>query len=319
MITKQPVLIMIQGPEPGSFYKLPDNRVTTIGRSSRNTLRALGPSVSRFHCEVCWVNGRWELNDLNSKKGTLVNGRRIEDKLVLHAGDIIRLSTIVFRFDMIEESALRDGAMMAIVEAGMDTKLAPKGAVTGSLEDIRARSRLEVLDGPTSRRPKVKTLNLAFLGVTAAAIGIGATAFILHTRARASRPPTRQAEQQAARTASEARREVTWATVQQMLSEVPELERQGNYAAALALYDEIEALHPAAPLLDLVKTCRQYTVRLAHVSFDTVKEAAEARLTAGDRPAALELYRRARERIGVPELVGEADAKIAELQSPDEG
>ena len=35
MANGQPVLIMIQGPEPGSIYKLPDNRVTTIGRSSR--------------------------------------------------------------------------------------------------------------------------------------------------------------------------------------------------------------------------------------------------------------------------------------------
>ncbi len=71
---RQPVLIVIQGPEPGIIYRLPENRVTTIGRSTRNSIVVVNPDVSRFHCELSYVNGRWELHDLNSKKGTIING-----------------------------------------------------------------------------------------------------------------------------------------------------------------------------------------------------------------------------------------------------
>ena len=134
---------MIQGPEPGTVYKLPDNRVTTVGRSSRNTIRAVSSSVSRFHCEVSWVNGQWELNDLNSKRGTFVNGERVTDKWALSPGDIIRTATTLFRFDMIDENVLKDGAIVAIMEAGLDQKLDTKQEAPGSLDDIRMRSRLE--------------------------------------------------------------------------------------------------------------------------------------------------------------------------------
>jgi len=319
VVTKQPVLVMIQGPEPGSFYKLPDNRVTTIGRSSRNTIRAVSPSVSRFHCEIAWVNGRWELSDLNSKKGTIVNGVWIEDRHALRPGDIVRLSTTVFRFDMIEESRLRDGAILAIVEAEMDLKLAPKGEAAGSLDDIRARSRLEALDSRGRRREQQSTLkvNLAFLAVSAAAVGIIVTALLLyaHRRAAATAQIGRAEEQAAAAAAEGAHR--TWAEAEARLARVPQLEAEGNHAAALRLYDEIEGLHPDDALKDLVREGRQYTVRLAHARFAAIQRAADRQVAAGQRAEALAAYRQASERIGVPELVTEAEAKIAELQPAD--
>ncbi len=60
------------------IYRLPENRVTTIGRSTRNSIVVVNPDVSRFHCELSYVNGRWELHDLNSKKGTIVNGEGLD-------------------------------------------------------------------------------------------------------------------------------------------------------------------------------------------------------------------------------------------------
>ena len=178
----QPVLIMIQGPEPGCVYKLRDNRVTTIGRSSRNTIRVTSPTVSRFHGEVACINGHWEVNDLNSKKGTMLNGQRIADKADLKPGDLVRLSATVFRFDLVEESALQDSALIAIKEAELDQQLVVKGEGTGTFDEIRLRSRLEHEQARQDRERKRTAwkMNLAFLGAVAfatAALVSGALAY----------------------------------------------------------------------------------------------------------------------------------------------
>jgi hypothetical protein len=351
VITKQPVLVMIQGPEPGSFFKLPDNRLTTIGRSSRNTIRAVSNSVSRFHCEIAWVNGRWELNDLNSKKGTIVNGLRIDEKHVLRPGDIVRLSTTVFRFDMIDESNLQDGAMMAIVEAEMDVKFAPKGEAAGSLEDIRARSRQEVQDARGRRRNLHVPLkpNLIFLAASAVVVGLVVTVLLVvaHRRAGARAAGARaQAEAlyrdalavsrngapadavealrdverrfpgtATAAAAADSRADIVWTTAEEKLALAPHREAENNHAAALQLYDEIEALGPDQDLLDVVRTNREYTIRLARARFAAVQLQAELALQVGRREAALTAYRQARDHIGVPELTAKAEQKIAELES----
>ncbi len=171
---------MIQGPDPGSLYKLPDNRVTTIGRSSRNTVKLLTSSVSRFHCEISCVDGDWELRDLNSRRGTVVNDQRVSERHLLRPGDIIRLSSVLLRFDMIDESVADDGAIVAIMEAELDRKLREKREATGSLEDIRQRSRLEgrqTREERRSRRAELKT-NALFLAAVAAvadvAVGVDA-------------------------------------------------------------------------------------------------------------------------------------------------
>jgi len=353
LVAKQPVLIMIQGPEPGSFYKLPDNRVTTVGRSSRNTLRAVSPSVSRFHCEIACVNGTWELNDLNSRKGTIVNGERIEGRCMLKPADIIRVGATVFRFDTVDETALQDGAMVAIMEAELDQKLVPKGEAAGSLDDIRFRSRLEGEQVRQERQSERRTLkaNVAFVGSVAIAIGMIVTAVLAYAHRRAAQPQVeaermeRRAralygEAQAslksgdnataleklsaigrdlpdtktARDATRLRADVLWSIAQQRLSVVEEREADGDYAAALAAYDELKRLDPDKALEGLLAERRDYTVRLAHASFKTIDQAAQQRVAAGDTQGALELYRRAQGRIGVPELAAQAQAKTAELE-----
>lgn len=317
---RQPVLIMIQGPEPGSLYKLPDNRVTTIGRSSRSTIRVVTSTVSRFHCEIACINGSWELSDLNSRRGTMVNGERIADKRVLSPGDLVRLSTTVFRFDLLEETAERDSALMAVNEPGTEQKLTAEGQAAGPLDDIRLRSRLEREEARQNRARARHALkvNLAFLGVVAVAtaIVVGALLFWAHWPAEVQRDfAGATAVPQAAQTQAD----TVWTAVQEKLSAVAAREADNDYAAALGLYEELEKLEPSEPAGDLLRQRRQCTVRLAHASFRTVEEAAARLARNGDREAALELYRRALDRIGVPELAAQARARIAELQTETAG
>lgn len=344
---------MIQGPEPGSLYKLPDNRVTTIGRSSRNTIRTVSSSVSRFHCEVSCVNGQWELTDLNSKKGTMVNGERIEGRCALTRGDIVRVSTTVFRFDMMDETAAQDGAIVAIMEAELDQKLLTKGEAPGSLADIRARSRLEseeAREGRVSHGRKLKA-NLAFVCVIAVAVGIVVTSLLVYAYRRSAVPRQQRAFReeharalydealvalrmgdrtmalrklwdaateypgtQAAREAGRARAETFWPLAQEKLALVCGREADGDYAAALSLYEELRQLHPDRLLEELLAQRREYTVRLAHASYKATDQEGRQLAAAGNAKAAIGLYGRARDRIGLPELVAEAQARIAELE-----
>jgi pSer/pThr/pTyr-binding forkhead associated (FHA) protein len=353
MDARQAALIMIQGPEPGSLYKLPDNRVTTIGRSSRNTIRSVSSNVSRFHCEVSCVNGRWELTDLNSKKGTIVNGELIGDVHVLKPGDIVRLGTTVFRFDMIDETMLDDGAMVALMEAELDQKLVTKGEATASLEDIRARSRMEVRDSRrsrTARRSALRT-NLAFLAAVLAAVGIVVTAGLLYAHRRAVPSQERREREarrlhgeaaasleagkveaalarwrevrarfpdtEAAADAREAAAELIWREAQRELDAVAGAEAEGDFAGALDAYAGIERLQPERPLPDVLKRRREYTVRLAHASFRVAEAEAERRAQEGDVAAASRIYRSVAERVGVPELAARARDAADELQPPN--
>jgi len=350
----QPVLIMIQGPEPGCVYKLRDNRVTTIGRSSRNTIRVTSPSVSRFHCEVACINGHWEVNDLNSKKGTMLNGQRVADKADLNPGDLVRLSTTVFRFDLVEESALQDSAFIAIKEAELDQQLVVKGERTGTLDEIRLRSRLEHEQARQDREQKRSAwkTNLAFIGAVAcatAALVSGALAYAgggvpvvagplagregkaqaayeqamaalksgdragataLLVRVRNDFAGTRAAER-----AAQAHAETLWLAIEESLSRAAPHEADGDYAAALAQYEQLDELEPTGAARELIRQRRQYTLRLAHAAFKTLEESANERVAGGDWQAALDLYRKAADRIGVPELAGKARQKAEELQA----
>jgi hypothetical protein len=345
---------MIQGPEPGSYHKLPDNRVTTIGRSSRNSVRVVSPSVSRFHCEIACVNGEWILSDLNSKKGTIVNGEPVADRTALRRGDIIRLSSAVFRFDRVSESVQEDGALVAIREAELDSKLRVRGAVTGSLDDIRERSRLAA--SPSSReggRPAYSIArNLTFLAGVVVAVAAIAAGILLVAYSRRGSAPTgaTSAEGEAARArrqatasiqagrtmeglrelaripaqypgteaarAAERQYEATlWKLIQKGFDEIVRHEEQGHYSAALRVCDRLADLPPAQGAQALVRRRRDYTERLAHAAFRHVQRRADEMARRGERARALELYRAARERIGLPELAARAGARIAELES----
>jgi hypothetical protein len=48
-----------------------------VGRSRLADLRMTEPSVSGEHAVLCWTGRAWELHDLGSRNGTIVDGRRL--------------------------------------------------------------------------------------------------------------------------------------------------------------------------------------------------------------------------------------------------
>lgn len=66
----------------------------SIGRNKSNQLVLPSQSVSNFHAQIYFEDGRYMLEDLNSTNGTFVNGIKV-DKKNLQPGDEIRISQTV--------------------------------------------------------------------------------------------------------------------------------------------------------------------------------------------------------------------------------
>ena len=302
---KTPVLIVVQGPSPGARYPLPENRVVTVGRSSRNRITLVNPSISRFHCELSFINGRWHLTDLNSKKGTLVNGEKVVGRVSLNPGDIIRLSTIALRFDVIDERAQDEEAIEALRPEDLDGRGARKAEVP-SLEDFRLRSRPDseqraAREAHTRSMLFVNAVLVGACGLVIACI-VGGLLYADYRRvsiqrrrdqARAAQsdssyketlgmlegdsPDRRQAIRkldelmeeypgtQAAKAAALKRAEVAWELAETEIEAIGRLEADGQYEEALAKYDALAEVSSERGLTDLIERHRSFALRMSKV------------------------------------------------------
>ena len=238
------------------------------------------------------------------------------------------------------------------MEAGLDQKLDTKKGGVGSLDDIRARSRLDAEHalsgrGQSRRGPGI---NVRLLATVAVLTAVTVAALLLLAQRRASAPGRRALQtHEEARAAydqamadlaggdpGEALRELrriagdhagtklgaeaaaaatdaVWALSGATLSDAARAEEEGNFAAAFRAYDALAQQEPGEALVDLTARRRARTLALARAHFDYVDQAAQARLEQQDRNGALRLYREARTGIGVPDLQEQADQRIEQI------
>jgi pSer/pThr/pTyr-binding forkhead associated (FHA) protein len=71
--------------------------VTTLGRAETARVRLDDTSVSAQHALIRPVDGVWTIEDLGSRNGTLVNGRRISAPVELTCGEPIQLGRVRLR------------------------------------------------------------------------------------------------------------------------------------------------------------------------------------------------------------------------------
>jgi putative nucleotidyltransferase with HDIG domain len=90
-----PVLTISTGPARGRVFEVPDE-AQSIGREG--DIQILDTAASRKHAEIFTLGGMHVIRDLDSRNGTFVNDMRIDEEIVLHPGDRIRIgsSTLVF-------------------------------------------------------------------------------------------------------------------------------------------------------------------------------------------------------------------------------
>lgn len=91
------ILTVLQGPDKGKRFELPDTEPQIIGRSSE-ALPLSDMTISRRHAELTPDEGRWYINDQHSANGTYVNGVRVAQPTLLRAGDQIRTGSTLFLY-----------------------------------------------------------------------------------------------------------------------------------------------------------------------------------------------------------------------------
>ena len=69
----------------------------SIGSDKSNQLQLKSEYLSKHHCSIIRNNQRWQVNDLQSTNGVVVNGDKVTEK-ILASGDIIQLGNIVLVF-----------------------------------------------------------------------------------------------------------------------------------------------------------------------------------------------------------------------------
>jgi len=79
--------------------------VTTLGRSSQNTIRLASGKSSRNHARILEQNGAWVIEDLGSSNGTVVNDAKVKS-VPLKNGDRIRIGINEFIFQELLDDPL---------------------------------------------------------------------------------------------------------------------------------------------------------------------------------------------------------------------
>lgn len=92
-------LICISGSNAGTEYELVDE-VSIIGRAADATIVLDDQFASRHHAEIRRIDNAYQIHDLSSKNGILVNGRRLASGSTnwLDDGNEIQLASTRFRF-----------------------------------------------------------------------------------------------------------------------------------------------------------------------------------------------------------------------------
>lgn len=90
-------LKVTRGPSAGQVVALTPER-TILGRHPSSQIVLDDGAVSRHHAEIVEAEGKYYLQDLQSRNGTEVNGIRIEVRTEIHHGDAIRVCDHTFQF-----------------------------------------------------------------------------------------------------------------------------------------------------------------------------------------------------------------------------
>ena len=95
-------LVVLQAGEsdlaPGQA--IPLSVVTGLGRATVNTVVVEDAFASNEHARLSRRNGRWWLEDLESRNGTLLNGERLNAPAIVATGDEVGIGQVRLRIEL---------------------------------------------------------------------------------------------------------------------------------------------------------------------------------------------------------------------------
>ncbi len=84
--------------KPGTAFPLLP--LTSLGRAPSNTIMLDDSFASNEHALVALRGGRWWLEDRGSSNGTLLNGYRIQESVVISTGDVICVGQVELKLEL---------------------------------------------------------------------------------------------------------------------------------------------------------------------------------------------------------------------------
>lgn len=140
-----------EGKPPVVFPLAPGE--TRIGRATDNDAVLEGDGVSRYHARLVWEASAYRLEDLGSKNGTMVNGKRLDAPRDLAEGDVITIPGWTLKFEAEDATVTRPFAPTA-------DAMPPAG---GQELVLNAATREAVVRGNTVLLPPKEYLALSLL------------------------------------------------------------------------------------------------------------------------------------------------------------
>ncbi|MFZ4815012.1 MAG: FHA domain-containing protein [Phototrophicaceae bacterium] len=100
----QPCLVLMEEGTIHAAYLLRSEEIS-IGRALGNDIVITANDISRHHTRFIWQEGRFLLEDLESRNGTFLNGEPVKTVRTMHRNDVIRLGAstqlhYVYRSDL---------------------------------------------------------------------------------------------------------------------------------------------------------------------------------------------------------------------------
>jgi two-component system, NtrC family, response regulator AtoC len=95
----EPALSLLIFEQDASWvFRLPEEGRVLVGRGSDCGLRLHDRGVSSHHAELTIAHGRVTIRDLESKNGTRINGRCVEEVYALAPGDLLTIASVTISF-----------------------------------------------------------------------------------------------------------------------------------------------------------------------------------------------------------------------------
>jgi serine phosphatase RsbU (regulator of sigma subunit) len=104
-------LVVLEGPQPGQQFQLTGDSAR-IGREADADIALPSKLVSRHHAQIQCVGGGYFVEDLGSRNGTFLNGKRVEGRTRLTPEDRLEVGEFVLGLRIQPTSAARDADLV---------------------------------------------------------------------------------------------------------------------------------------------------------------------------------------------------------------
>jgi serine phosphatase RsbU (regulator of sigma subunit)/pSer/pThr/pTyr-binding forkhead associated (FHA) protein len=127
-----PYLTIIKGPNQGTSAEITGDRFL-VGRLLDNHFVLHANTVSKQHAAILKIQGKYLIEDVNSRSGTRLNGKRLHSQLPVKDGDLIQICDYMLAFsdqprEVEEDEDPSSHVVRALLDESSDEVLASQSA-----------------------------------------------------------------------------------------------------------------------------------------------------------------------------------------------